>query len=292
MFKNSNLYHFYGEDIKRYYECRFEETIRQYACIEFLKQKICPDNEDILRSARKRRKYFRSLFGKRGIQRKFSNIPYTGEVIEEMWGLYYKKYRKKGWKPEKCGSEVANDFKKIFDRKTNRIWQRWEDELPGSCLIEVYNGNTRSSEVLKHFQSPLEPLVLITSRVGEEGIDLQAFTKGIIHYDFDWSPGKMVQREGRVDRIGRAIELMGKFKVFRKKNLKRHLKKEDMQVHYILLPHTYDERKYYRMKERQYLFNLLVPTDLENKAFHLAGNKIVDNKLSFKLGVKRQKDLL
>ena len=65
------------------------------------------------------------------------------------------------------------------------------------------------------------------------------------------------------------------------------MKKKDLQVHYILMPHTYDERKYYRMKERQYLFNLLVPANLENEAFHLSDKLTTGKGLSFKLGVNK-----
>lgn len=55
----------------------------------------------------------------------------------------------------------------------------------------------------ENFNRPYAPLVLLVSRVGEEGIDLQNHTRYILHYDAEWNPAKMEQREGRVDREGR-----------------------------------------------------------------------------------------
>ena len=54
----------------------------------------------------------------------------------------------------------------------------------------------------RNFNLPYNPFVLLVSRVGEEGIDLQKQCRYVIHYDLEWNPAKMEQREGRVDRVG------------------------------------------------------------------------------------------
>jgi ERCC4-related helicase len=43
---------------------------------------------------------------------------------------------------------------------------------------------------------------VLVSPVGEEGIDLQEQCRYIVHYDLEWNPARMEQREGRVDRMG------------------------------------------------------------------------------------------
>ena len=35
-----------------------------------------------------------------------------------------------------------------------------------------------------------------------EGINLQKFFTGVLHYDLPWNPNRLEQREGRVDRFG------------------------------------------------------------------------------------------
>ena len=46
-----------------------------------------------------------------------------------------------------------------------------------------------------------DSVLLILTEVGQEGIDLQ-FCTGVFHYDLPWNPMRLVQRNGRVHRIG------------------------------------------------------------------------------------------
>jgi len=164
--------------------------------------------------------------------------------------------------------KVQKTFWKHFAKEIGRIWKAWAHELPGDKMVETYSGSSGNIIALKRFQSPLEPFALVLSKAGEEGIDLQAFSKGIINYDFDWRPGNMLQRQGRIDRLNKATDKRGAHAIFKKKRFNLHLGKKPIQIHYLLIPHTYDERKYYRMRERQYLFNLLIPANLENESLH------------------------
>ena len=71
-------------------------------------------------------------------------------------------------------------------------------------LVGRYDGsNSRDREAhRRNFNDFYNPFVLLVSRVGEEGIDLQKQCRYVIHYDLEWNPAKMEQREGRVDRLG------------------------------------------------------------------------------------------
>ena len=75
------------------------------------------------------------------------------------------------------------------------------------------------------------PWVLVASQVGSEGIDLQTYTNRIVHYDLEWNPARMEQREGRGDRVGRLIP-------------------DHLHVFYSIVPRTYDERMFHQLVAR------------------------------------------
>jgi superfamily II DNA or RNA helicase len=91
----------------------------------------------------------------------------------------------------------------------------------------------------ENFNRPYAPLVLLVSKVGEEGIDLQQHTRYILHYDVEWNPAKMEQREGRVDREGRRTE-------------------GPVKVQFFLLKDTYEERVFHTVMQRDAWFQLLI----------------------------------
>lgn len=91
----------------------------------------------------------------------------------------------------------------------------------------------------ENFNRPYAPLLLLVSRVGEEGIDLQQHTRYVLHYDVEWNPAKMEQREGRVDREGRRSG-------------------GAVQVQFFLLKDTYEERIFHTVMERDAWFQVLI----------------------------------
>jgi Helicase conserved C-terminal domain len=93
----------------------------------------------------------------------------------------------------------------------------------------------------RNFNRPFNPFVLLVSRVGEEGIDLQEQCRYVIHYDLEWNPAKMEQREGRVDRVGwgRADEGF-------------------IDVRFNLLKGTYEEHIFHAVMQRDQWFQVLI----------------------------------
>jgi len=67
----------------------------------------------------------------------------------------------------------------------------------------VLHGGMDKHAVLRHFESPEGPTVLLSSEVASEGVDLQ-FSSLVVNYDLPWNPAKIEQRIGRIDRIGQA----------------------------------------------------------------------------------------
>jgi len=110
-------------------------------------------------------------------------------------------------------------------------------------LVARYDGTldqTSRDRHLRGFNSPFAPLVLIASAVGQEGIDLQRYCSHVIHYDLEWNPAKLEQREGRVDRQGR--EAAG-----------------PVNVYFLICRDTYDERVLHVMVNRMRWHQVLLP---------------------------------
>jgi len=116
-------------------------------------------------------------------------------------------------------------------------------------FVGRYDGET-SAERERHrecFNHPYAPLVLLVSQVGEEGIDLQQHTRYVLHYDVEWNPAKMEQREGRVDREGRKDT-------------------QPVQVQFFLLKDTYEERIFHTVMQRDAWFSILIGSKTKDLA--------------------------
>ncbi len=92
-------------------------------------------------------------------------------------------------------------------------------------------------QIIDSFNNDLYPLILICSSVAEEGIDLQKRCNTVVHYDLEWNPAKVEQREGRVDRLGRTS-------------------KDQVQIRTFKLSKTYDERILARCENRKIWMDL------------------------------------
>ncbi len=68
------------------------------------------------------------------------------------------------------------------------------------CVV-LQGGMDDPDAVIREFRDREGPIVLLSSEVGSEGIDLQ-FAWAVINYDLPWNPMRVEQRIGRVDRLG------------------------------------------------------------------------------------------
>jgi len=128
--------------------------------------------------------------------------------------------------------------------------------------VERYTGRelrTTRDRVATAFREIGPPWVLVASNVGSEGIDLHTYTSRIIHYDLEWNPAKMEQREGRGDRVGRWLT-------------------DKLEILYCLVPRTYDERMFHQLVARDRWHGVLLgkpATQLSNEA---ADAPLIDSK--------------
>lgn len=79
---------------------------------------------------------------------------------------------------------------------------------PGGCFeglrVEYIHGGiapAKRNDLIQDLKTFDGKLLLILTEVGQEGIDLQ-FCTGVFHFDLPWNPMRLVQRNGRVHRIG------------------------------------------------------------------------------------------
>jgi hypothetical protein len=103
--------------------------------------------------------------------------------------------------------EIAVDAAKRKIRLENRGMRgrfalRFGEERPD----ESEHGVTRSEQVREAFNSPFWPFVLVTTSVGQEGLDFHPYCHAVVHWNLPANPVDLEQREGRIHRYkGHAV---------------------------------------------------------------------------------------
>jgi ERCC4-related helicase len=117
------------------------------------------------------------------------------------------------------------------------------EETKSVSLVGRFDGeNARDREAhRRNFNRRYNPFVLLVGQVGEEGIDLQEQCRYVIHYDLEWNPARMEQREGRVDRLNWGRQSEG-----------------FIDVRFLLLDGTYEERIFHTVMQRDQWFQILI----------------------------------
>ena len=94
--------------------------------------------------------------------------------------------------------------------------------------IEVIDGltsTTRRREIQRRFNTPpsSDPLrILLATDAAREGLNFQAHCADLFHYDLPWNPGRIEQRNGRIDR--------------------KLQPQEEVRCHYFVLPQRAEDR--------------------------------------------------
>ena len=79
----------------------------------------------------------------------------------------------------------------------------------GSGTVASHQLGMKRSDVEKNldgFKNDPNCFILVCDSSGEEGRNFQ-FVNGMIHFDLPWSPNRLEQRIGRIDRIGRPLNV-------------------------------------------------------------------------------------
>jgi ERCC4-related helicase len=143
--------------------------------------------------------------------------------------------------------------------------------------VQVATGTTRRSaraRLMRGFNTPFFPDILVCSEVMGEGVDLQRFCRHVIHHDLAWNPSTIEQRTGRIDRLGSKAE-------------GRH----PIVVYVPYLAGTSDERQYQVMTHREQWFRVVMGQDevarliTPETAVGIPLPEAISSALSFKLGL-------
>ncbi len=122
-----------------------------------------------------------------------------------------------------------------------------QGEKPESLLpnVRLANGATKSDtrqRLMRTFNSPFFPEILIASSVMAEGVDLHRFCRHVIHHDLCWNPSTLEQRTGRVDRIGAKVEQC----------------RQSIHIYLPYLAETQDEKMYRVVMDRERWFSVVM----------------------------------
>lgn len=185
-----------------------------------------------------------------------------------------------------CSSEERRLFIEAAQMtRTGRIRVEQDDdeaEDPGGSARAIANvqsatGKTKRdtrSRLIRAFNTPFFPDILVCSEVMGEGVDLQRFCRHVIHHDLDWNPSSIEQRTGRIDRLGCKAE-----------------GRSPILVYLPYLAGTADERQYQVMSERERWFRVVMGQDEVARLITPDTNNVVplpdavSNELSFELGL-------
>jgi ERCC4-related helicase len=185
-----------------------------------------------------------------------------------------------------CSSEERKVYLEAAQRTQTggiRVEDEEDDEAGGHAgritlaNVQVATGTTKRktrARLMRAFNTPFFPDVLVCSRVMGEGVDLQRFCRHVIHHDLDWNPSAIEQRTGRIDRLG--------------------CKAEGSQPIMVYLPYlagAADERQYQVMSDRERWFRVVMGQDevarliSSDSSTAIPLPEAISEHLSFKLGL-------
>lgn len=116
-------------------------------------------------------------------------------------------------------------------------------------IVQLVKGNTQNRDrYFLGFNTPYRPEFLVSTSVGQEGIDLHRECRHVIHHDLCWNPATIEQRTGRVDRIGSKVE--------RERMGVEVGEGPTLEIAVPYLAATYDERMFEELYRRAQLFEV------------------------------------
>jgi hypothetical protein len=103
----------------------------------------------------------------------------------------------------------AREVKFAAEPMRIRFAMRFGDERSDEDVAPGYDGapgRTRKESVRAAFNSPFWPFVLVSTTVGQEGLDFHHYCHSVMHWNLPSNPVDLEQREGRIHRYkGHAV---------------------------------------------------------------------------------------
>ncbi|MCW3789281.1 DEAD/DEAH box helicase [Plebeiibacterium sediminum] len=131
-------------------------------------------------------------------------------------------------------------YRKEFSLDENTLLNEKWNFLKYTHPVYPYSAESKRHSIVKAFNTPFYPDVLVATSVLQEGVDLHYHCSEVIHYGIAWTQGDNEQRVGRVDRL------------FGKLNIELEGNKEAvLPIHYPYLKNTIDEEQVKRFVKRK-----------------------------------------
>ena len=140
-------------------------------------------------------------------------------------------------------------------------------------VMPATGGNMGNEGLIKRFNTPFYPDVIVCTDVLKEGINLHLFCNRVYHYGLAWTPGDLEQRIGRIDRFFS--------KTHRERAQQEAFPDEDktkIEVNYPYLGKSVDEHQLKQVLK----FKLSADPLLDSKSFDKKDIKIDLNEISIK----------
>lgn len=163
-------------------------------------------------------------------------------------------------------AKAVSTFQIFYKKELNLteeslLTEKWTFLNNTSPVFPVCAETNRSS-ILKAFNTPFYPNVLVATSVLQEGVNLHYHCNEVIHYGLAWTQGDNEQRVGRVDRLNGKME--------------NQLRKSDtaiLPIHYPYLKNTIDQdqtaRFILRKKEAEKLIDQFISIEQSNEINYL-----------------------
>jgi ERCC4-related helicase len=139
-------------------------------------------------------------------------------------------------------------YTKVFSINGQKelLQESW-DSFNNAQPVYPYNADNSNQKVLRCFNTPFFPDILVATSVLQEGVNLQYFCNTMYHYGMAWTPGDNEQRIGRVDRMFGKIE-----------RLLEQDNKSRLHIYYPYLKDTIDEEHLARFAKRKFKEETLI----------------------------------
>ena len=193
----------------------------------------------------------------------------------ERWAEYLsERYVKRLGGQRESLRERVNAYLETLDRAEGNkaLLSGYHAGAENRNVVQIVKGDTqRRDRYFLGFNTPYRPEILVSTSVGQEGIDLHRECRHVVHHDLCWNPATIEQRTGRVDRIGSKVQ-------------RDRMGGEDgagttLEIAVPYLAATYDERMFEEVYRRAQLFEVT-----------LGGEMRVDARIDFDLqGVDHQR---
>jgi hypothetical protein len=194
---------------------------------------------------------------------------------------------KKGLQDQRMYHQIGESilhFRQIYTKEfsingSKALLEESWDSFNNAQPIYPYNADNSSKKILRCFNTPFFPDILVATSVLQDGVNLQYFCNKIYHYGMAWTPGDNEQRIGRVDRMFGKIE-----------RLLEEDEHANLQILYPYIKDSIDEEQLARFVKRKFKEEQLIDLGLsfeEGSGFQAEENDNESWKAFFRKPEKR-----